>query len=85
LNQAFFIDFKKVFAESTLSKTNIVAIVVDQDVYAKHESDIKWYATDYVQKNVSNSKAIVLPIDTTNLKARDIEKMLENIYFDGIE
>ena len=85
MNQAFFIDFKKVFAESTLSKTNIVAIVVDQDVYAKHESDIKWYATDYVQKNVSNSKAIVLPIDTTNLKARDIEKMLENIYFDGIE
>jgi hypothetical protein len=60
-------------------------LIVDKDLYAKHESDIKWYASDYIQKSVSNSKAIVLPININNIKAWDVEKMLENIYFDGIE
>ena len=85
LNQVFFVDFKKVFAEDNLSKTNIVAIIVDEDVYNKNESNIKWYATDYVQKNVSNSKAIVLPINVKNIKARDVTKILENMYFDWID
>lgn len=85
LNQLFFVDFKKVFAEDNFSKTNIVAIIVDDDVYNKNQANIKRYATDYVQKNVSNSKAVVLPINVKNIKAWDITKILENMYFDWID
>ena len=42
--------------------------------------------TNYNKYNsISNSKAIVLPIDTDNLTAPEITKILENLYFDGIQ
>ena len=42
--------------------------------------------TNYNKYNsISNSKAIILPIDTDNLTAPEITKILENLYFDGIQ
>jgi len=42
--------------------------------------------TNYIKYNsISNSRAIVLPIDTDNLTAPEITQILENLYFDGIQ
>jgi len=60
----------------------LVAVFVDKDVYQNSKSSIEWYATDYIQQRVSNSKAIVLPINIQNFKAIDLVRMLENMYFD---
>jgi hypothetical protein len=65
-----------------LKRTNIIAVFVDKDVYQSSKNDIEWYATDYVQQRISNSKALVLPINTQNFKSIDLVRMLENMYFD---
>ncbi|HCY21591.1 TPA: hypothetical protein DIC40_07265 [Patescibacteria group bacterium] len=62
-----------------------MAVFVDKDIYQNAKSDIEWYATDYIQQRISNSKALVLPINTQNFKAIDVVRMLENMYFDGIK
>jgi hypothetical protein len=82
LNSVFFVDRKKVVAENTTTSTNLVAILIDKDLYENIKSNIQSYATDYIQQKISNSKAIVLPINTKTFKAPDITKMLENMYFD---
>ena len=82
LQSWFFVDFGAVFAESSLKRTHLVAVFVDKDIYQDAKSDVEWYATDYIQKRISNSKALVLPINTKNFKAIDLVKMLENMYFD---
>ncbi|MEI8253534.1 MAG: hypothetical protein WCG25_07525 [bacterium] len=82
LNTFFFINFNKTKAEDSLKSTNIVAILVDQNIYNNLSSDIQRYTKDYIQKEISNSKAVVLPINIQNFKAQDITKILENMYFD---
>jgi len=84
LQNLFFVDWK-VHAESTGSQTNLVAVIIDQDIYQSIKSDVQWYTTNYIQKQISNSKAILLPINVKNFKAPDIVKILENIYFDWIK
>jgi hypothetical protein len=85
LQSWFFIDFGSVFAENPLDRTHLVAVFVDKDIYQDTKSDIERYATDYIQQRISNSKAIVLPINVENFKAIDLVRMLENMYFDGIK
>ncbi len=88
----FGIILNKTYAESQLDYTNLVAIFVDEEIYDDIETDIKRYAQTYIQwedsddryNSISNSKAIVMPIDIENVSATDITKILENIYFDGI-
>lgn len=71
-------------AETTLQHTNIVAVFVDKDIYNDISSDVQRYASNYIQQRVSNSKATVFPINTDTFKAKDIVKILENLYFDGV-
>ncbi len=85
LNTFFFINFNKTKAEDSLRSTNIVAILVDQNIYNNLSSDIQRYTKDYIQKEISNSKAVVLPINIQNFKAQDITKILENMYFDWLK
>ena len=85
LNSFFFVNFSKTKAEDSIENTNIIAILVDQNIYSDLSSEIKRYTTDYIQKEVSNSKVVVLPINIENFKAKDITKILENIYFDGLK
>lgn len=85
LQSWFFVDFWSVFAENPLDRTHLVAVFVDKDIYQDAKSDIERYATEYIQQRISNSKAIVLPINTQNFKAIDVVRMLENMYFDGIK
>lgn len=85
LQSWFFIDIWSVFAENPLKRTNLIAVFVDKDIYQNSKNDIERYATDYIQKRVSNSKALVLPINIQNFKAIDLVRMLENMYFDWIK
>gem|GEM_PF-2711946 len=75
-----------IFANERKTTTNIVALMVDKNLYnGVLKNSIDWYATNYIQQKISNSKAVIFPLDTETIKARDIVKMLENIYYDGIE
>jgi hypothetical protein len=85
LQSFFFVDRKKVYAAETTSLTNIVAVLVDKNIYPANQEDIQRYTTQYIQKKLNNTKAIVLPIDIQKIKAFEISKILENIYFDGIK
>lgn len=85
LNSLFFINFDKTKAEDSLKSTNIVAILVDKNIYNDLSDEIQRYTKNYIQKEVSNSKAVVLPINIQNFKAQDITKVLENIYFDWLK
>lgn len=85
MQNSFFIDRKKVYAATNPDTTNIVAVLVDKNIYQGIKSNLERYAVDYIQKKIDNSKAIVLPIDPSTLKAHEISQMLENMYFEGIK
>ena len=66
---------------------------MDDKIYDDIENDIQRYAQQYIQwedsdnsryNAISNSKAIVLPVNTDSIDAKDINKILENMYFDGV-
>lgn len=71
--------------ETNVSRVNIVAILVDSKIYDWISDGLKWYASDYVQKQLSDTKALVIPLDLENIHAYDIFRMMENIYFDGLK
>ncbi|HCB52057.1 TPA: hypothetical protein DEP21_05875 [Patescibacteria group bacterium] len=79
----FFVDAGSITTESVQKRTHLVAVIVDKDIYQNLKSDVEWYATEYIQNQISDSKAIILPITTKNFRANEITKMLENMYFDG--
>ena len=62
-------------------------MLVDKDLYSNTnlKNSLERYTTQYIQQKISNSKAVVFPLDTTVVKSRDIAKLLENLYYDGIE
>ena len=75
-----------IFANERKATTNIVALLIDKDLYTNDlKNSVDRYATNYIQQKISNSKAIIFPINTDSIKARDIAKMIENIYYDGVE
>lgn len=85
LQNSFFINRKNVYAAENSEITNLVAVIVDKDIYGEIKSDIARYTTRYIQAKITNSKAIVLPIDTKTMKAHEISQILENMYFEGIK
>lgn len=85
INSVFFVNRDKASASGNNNLTKIVAVIVDKDLYPSLQSDIVWYTTSYIQSRQADTKAIVLPINIQNIGASDIVKMLENIYFDGIQ
>jgi sugar-specific transcriptional regulator TrmB len=72
-------------AEDTITNTNIVAVFVDSNIYEDIKPDLQRYTTQYIQDKLSRTKAVVMPIDASTFKARDIAKILDNMYFDGIK
>ena len=76
-----------VFADINKVDTNIVAVLVDKDLYSNtnFKNSLERYTTQYIQSKISNSKAVVFPLDTTTVNSRDIAKLLESLYYDGIE
>ena len=71
--------------EVNTSRVNIVAILVDNKIYWGISWWLSWYASDYIQSKLSDTKALVMPINLDNIEAYDIYRMMENIYFDGLE
>ncbi len=78
-------------SEDQIDYTNIVAIIVNDKIYDNIKDDVQRYATKYIQWDgnnkytaISNSKALVFPINVENFSAKNISQLLENIYFDWI-
>lgn len=76
-----------VFANINKVDTNIVAVLVDKDLYTNTNlrNSLERYTTQYIQSKISNSKAVIFPLDTTLVTSRDIAKLLDNLYYGGIE
>jgi hypothetical protein len=85
LQNSFFVDRKKVYAATNPSTTSLIAVIVDKEIYPSIENNLERYTKTYIQGKISNSKAVVLPIDTTTLKAHEISQILENMYFEGMK
>lgn len=85
LQNGIFVDRKKVYAAEIQSTTNIVAVFVDKNIYESIKTNLVRYTTRYIQGKIDKSKAVVLPIDTSTLKAHEISQILENMYFEGLK
>lgn len=75
------------FQEEKKELSNVVAVFVDDKLYENKEikSNIQRYTTQYIQKELDNTKAIVMPLNLKDIHAYEIYRMLENIYFEGIK
>ncbi|MDR0607414.1 MAG: hypothetical protein LBG52_03490 [Candidatus Peribacteria bacterium] len=85
LLQDFSIFFQSKALEQKVSHSSIVAILVDDTIYKNIQDDLERYTTSYIQQEIPDSKALVMPLNLKNIDAPNIYKMLENIYFDGLE
>jgi hypothetical protein len=72
-------------AEKNIPRINLITVLVDDSIYSSIQSDIQRYTTSYIQQEIPNSKALVLPLNLKEIDAYHIYKMMENIYFDGLE
>ena len=71
--------------DSNTSRVNIVAILVDDNIYNLISSWVERYASNYVQQQLSDTRALVMPLNLSKISAYDIHRMMENIYFDWLE
>ena len=80
-------------SESNADYKNIIAIIVNDKIYGGIKNELEWYVEDYIQWNdrnnrynsISNSQALVFPVDVDNFSPKNITQLLENIYFGWIE
>ncbi len=70
-------------AATPTAHTKLIPIFVDQSLYDDIQSDITRYATQYIQKRIKNSKALVFPIDVDGFTPADISRIIENLYLEG--
>jgi hypothetical protein len=85
LLQQFSALFEAWAKEINIPKINIVTILVDDSIYPSIQSDLQRYATQYIQQEIPQSKALVIPLNLQSIDAYQIYKMMENIYFDGLK
>ena len=85
LMQSNFILFEALAKESNKPLVNIVAILVDNSIYWSISWGLSWYGSEYVQKRLSNTKALIMPIDVSKVSSYDVYRMMENVYFDWLE
>ncbi len=88
LLQSNFVLFQALAKEDRTPRVNIVAILVDNEIYGwsrEFRDWLKWYASNYVQQQLSDTKALVIPLNLKNIHAYDIYRMMENIYFDWLK
>ncbi len=81
----FFDDLiKKTYAEEQLDKQDIVLVLVDNNLYGDLKEELTRYGVDYIQTQNPNTIALILPIDPKE-PAIEILKIIQNLYFAGIE
>lgn len=84
LGQTFQFAFSsQVHAQSAAQPVNLVAIFVDQSIYTSIQSDLQRYTTTYIPAQAPGTKTLVFPINSSTFKARDLQKIIENLYYDG--
>ena len=83
--QSNFTFFQALAQEKSAPRVNIVAILVDDKIYGSISSWLQWYATQYVQNKLSDTKALVMPLNLDNIDSYDIYRIMENIYFDWLK
>lgn len=59
----------------------LIAILVDKKIWWKIKG-LEWYAKSYLQKKYPETKALVLNINTEEYQPFEIQKLLENLYFE---
>lgn len=67
------------------TQEQIIAVLVDKNIYNAHTNDINRYAQAYLQKRSSATKALLMPLDKDRFQAADLRKILENLYQEGIK
>ena len=75
---------KKTYAEEQLDKQDIVLVLVDNNLYGDLKEELTRYGVDYIQTQNPNTIALILPIDPKE-PAIEILKIIQNLYFAGIE
>jgi len=70
-------------ADEPVERVNLVAVLVDNKIYKDIQADVERYTRDYIQQQLSNTKALVFPIDVKIFTPAKIAKILENLYFEG--
>jgi len=70
------------YAATSQPLQRLIAVIVDQSLYQTYQTQIDRYASEYVQAQYSESKALIIPIQAQNFQAHDIHKMLQNLYFE---
>mgnify|MGYP002853791363 CR=1 FL=1 len=83
--QSNFVLFEAWAKEVNEPRVNIVAILVDDGIYDSIAWWLQWYTTNYIQQQLSDTKALVMPLNLSKISAYDIYRMLENVYFDWLE
>ena len=83
--QSNFLFFQTRAAEKNVPRVNIVAVLVDSKIYNWIRGGLNRYASEYIPSKLSDTKALVMPLDLDNISAYDIHRMLENVYFDWLE
>ena len=68
--------------ENNVPRVNLVVVFVDNQIYDSISSRLSRYTTNYVQQQLTDTKALVMPLNLNNISAYDIHRMMENIYFD---
>ena len=68
--------------ETNIPRVNVVAVLVDDKIYNQISDDLERYTKNYVQQQLFDTKALVMPLNLDNISAYDIYRMMENIYFD---
>jgi len=71
--------------ETNIPRVNVVAVLVDDKIYNQISDDLERYTKNYVQQQLFDTKALVMPLNLDNISAYDIYRMMENIYFDWLE
>lgn len=77
-----FLSVSKAYAQGSWEHQDIVAIIVDQWVYSAIESDLQRYTTTYIPWQAWDIQSLVIPINTSNFHPKDIQHILENLYFE---
>lgn len=85
LLQQFSVFFETLAKEKNVPHVNIVAVLVDNTIYPQIKGDLERYTTQYIQTTIDESKALVIPLDLKTVDVLQIYRMLENVYFEGLE
>ncbi len=74
----------QVYAQSGgTEKVDLVAIFVDEEIYADIQQGLSWYANVYIPQQSPGSKTLIFPIQPDGFHAKDIQQILQNLYYDG--